>query len=115
MILLPLTLLAGALQPTPVVVPPRDGHAVTRQVSAPCDAGIDTLSLYPASLPLDGDNIPEAYSDEADPSLDAQDPEEDYAPGEYPEEEQCPMLFVIPFDFWDGELWFDTSAYGPSV
>jgi hypothetical protein len=115
MILLPLMLLAAALQPAPTREPPARTLSTTTQMVDLCDAGIDEFSLSPASLPDDPYWIPQAWGDEADPSLEEPGPDDGYAPDEYPEEEQCPMLFVIPFDFWDGDLWFDASGYGPSV
>ncbi|HUD29580.1 MAG TPA: hypothetical protein VMQ93_11960 [Novosphingobium sp.] len=112
MILLPLVFLAGTMQPVPVATSPAPRSMPRRVEGDLCDAGEEGWQLVPASFPS-----ATGYDDDAPLSPDEQPlPEDNMGPGGDPgAEEECPMLFVVPFDVWDGELWFDMSAYGPSI
>lgn len=115
MILLSLILLAGA----PQTAPPYDLGAgrsnMTRPTSDLCEGGAEGWQSSPASMLPSADDIPRAYDEGAEPGMDEPAWDDSYQPEDDPEEEQCPMIFVVPFDFWDGELWFDAAAYGPAV
>jgi hypothetical protein len=122
-----LMLLAGTPQAAPLLHRQvQDLPAGQRHMSDFCDTGVDGWTLSPVSLQKNAGDAPESYGDGDDGPLDQTLPDDGYAPDGYPpddgyapddgpEEEQCPMIFVIPFDFWDGQLWFDASAYGPQV
>jgi hypothetical protein len=116
MLLAALMLLAGTPQTAPL--PHRqvqDLPTGQQRMSDFCDTGVDGWTLSPVSLQRKVGDAPEFYGDGDDGALDQTLPDDGYAPDDGPEEEQCPMIFVIPFDFWDGQLWFDASAYGPQV
>lgn len=86
--------------------------SVRAHASEPCAGDQEEWHFLATAMPETGGDLPPSEDDGGIPSDDPP-PDEGYAP-DGPQDEQCPMIFIIPYDFWDGELWF-ASANGERV